>query len=68
MQTKGKGSDPQTIPSTRSFRANLRTLEREVLRLMGEQVSCCGVSMVQCHCLLEVDGRARATPSQDAEA
>jgi DNA-binding MarR family transcriptional regulator len=39
----------------RSFRAKLRVLEREIGRCLEEQTDCCGVTLAQCHVLLELD-------------
>lgn len=36
------------------FRSYLRKLERQVVRSLKEQTSCCGVTMAQCHVLLEI--------------
>jgi DNA-binding MarR family transcriptional regulator len=40
----------------RSFRAKLRILEREIGRCLEDQTDCCGVTVAQCHVLLELDG------------
>ena len=40
----------------RSLRAGLRVLEREIGRSLATQTDCCGVTMAQCHILLELDG------------
>ena len=39
----------------RSFRKRLRVIERAVLGNMKEESSCCGVSLSQCHILLELE-------------
>jgi len=39
----------------RQLRASLRVLEREVQRMASDQASCCGVSVAQCHALLELE-------------
>ncbi len=39
------------------FRSYLRKLERQVVRSLKEQTSCCGVTMAQCHVLLEIGGQ-----------
>jgi DNA-binding MarR family transcriptional regulator len=44
-----------TASSIRSFRARLRVLEREISRCLEEQTGCCGVTLAQCHVLLELD-------------
>lgn len=52
MQTKNKPSNSAAVVG--AFRRNLRTLERElVLQLEGE-TECCGVTLAQCHALLEL--------------
>ena len=40
----------------RAFRSRLRLLEREIGRCLEEQTDCCGVTVAQCHVLLEMDG------------
>ena len=46
-------SSPTTAALT-SFRRQLRLLEREVLRELESQPDCCGVTLAQCHALLEI--------------
>ena len=38
------------------FRRHLRVLEREVIRELEAQTDCCGVTLAQCHVLLELAG------------
>jgi DNA-binding MarR family transcriptional regulator len=38
----------------RSFRRDLRVLEREAVRHLEGETSCCGVTLGQCHALLEL--------------
>jgi DNA-binding MarR family transcriptional regulator len=38
----------------RAFRAHLRAIERQVARTLKDQTMCCGVTMAQCHVLLEI--------------
>lgn len=38
----------------RPFRSHLREIERQVARNLKDQTTCCGVSMAQCHLLLEM--------------
>jgi DNA-binding MarR family transcriptional regulator len=52
----------------RSFRAGLRRLEREIARRLGAETSCCGVSLAQCHCLLEVEEHGEPTVGDLAAA
>lgn len=37
-----------------AFRRDLRVLEREIARQLEGQTSCCGVTLAQCHALLEL--------------
>ena len=37
-----------------TFRRHLRALEREVIRELATQTECCGVTLAQCHVLLEI--------------
>jgi len=41
---------------TRTFRKELRSLERQVELSLLAQTECCGVTPAQCHLLLEVEG------------
>jgi len=36
------------------FRRDLRVLERELMRQLEEETACCGVTLAQCHALLEL--------------
>ena len=45
----------------REFRKNLRALEREVQLSMASDTGCCGVSLAQCHLLLEVEDRGQTS-------
>jgi DNA-binding MarR family transcriptional regulator len=47
--------------SIRDFRKNLRALEREVQLSMASDTGCCGVSLAQCHLLLEVEDRGQTS-------
>lgn len=38
----------------RDFRKYLREIEREVARSLKDQTTCCGVTMAQCHVILEL--------------
>ena len=51
---------PGVVP-IRDFRRNLRALEREVQLSMASDTGCCGVSLAQCHLLLEVEDRGRTS-------
>jgi DNA-binding MarR family transcriptional regulator len=56
------------LSEVRAFRALTRVLERQLARSLGEQTSCCGVSLAQCHCLLEVEERVGPTVGELAAA
>ncbi len=43
----------------RGFRRDLRVLEREVARSLASETGCCGVTLAQCHLLLEAGERGR---------
>jgi DNA-binding MarR family transcriptional regulator len=51
----------ETEISIRDFRKNLRVLEREVGLSMASETGCCGVTLAQCHLLLEVEQRGRTS-------
>jgi DNA-binding MarR family transcriptional regulator len=38
----------------RGFRQDLRVLEREIVRQLEDETGCCGVTLTQCHVLLEL--------------
>lgn len=44
----------QTKTTVRDFRRNLRALEREVVTQLEGETTCCGVTLAQCHSLLEL--------------
>jgi DNA-binding MarR family transcriptional regulator len=48
-------------PVLREFRRNLRALEREIAFALDEQSRCCGVSVAQCHLLLELETMGAAS-------
>jgi DNA-binding MarR family transcriptional regulator len=52
MNSYDPADDSILIP----FRRQLRVLEREVIRELEAQTSCCGVTVAQCHVLLELAG------------
>jgi len=41
-------------PSLVAFRRHLRVLEREIVRQLEADTGCCGVTLAQCHALLEL--------------
>jgi len=52
----------------RGFRKNLRVLEREVELSLASDTGCCGVTLAQCHLLLEVERRGRTSVTELAGA
>ena len=48
---------PLEISQVKVFRRLLRKLEREFNSQLREKVECCGVSVIQCHTLLEIEDR-----------
>ncbi len=44
-----------TQEQTRRFRRHLREIERAVARGLKDQTTCCGVTLAQCHTLLELE-------------
>ena len=57
-----------TKTNLRSFRKDLRALEREVGFSMASDTGCCGISLAQCHLLLEVEQRGRTNVTELAVA
>jgi DNA-binding MarR family transcriptional regulator len=49
-----KLSAPPNKATTAAFRRHLRVLEREVVRQLEADTGCCGVTLAQCHALLEL--------------
>ncbi len=43
------------IAPVREFRRYIRAIEREVAYQLKNQSGCCGVTLAQCHCLMELD-------------
>lgn len=54
--------------SIRAFRKTLRSLEREVGFSMASETGCCGVTLAQCHLLLEVEERGQTSVTELAAA
>ncbi|MGA2975275.1 MAG: MarR family transcriptional regulator [Spirochaetia bacterium] len=50
--------------SIREFRKNLRVLEREVGLSMASETGCCGVTLAQCHLLLEIEQRGHTSVTE----
>jgi DNA-binding MarR family transcriptional regulator len=57
-----------TLAGLRSFRKDLRVLEREVELTLASQTECCGVTVAQCHLLLEVERRGETSVTELATA
>jgi DNA-binding MarR family transcriptional regulator len=55
---------PEVARIIRSFRRDLRVLEREVARTLSRETVCCGVTIAQCHVLLEIEERGRTSVSE----
>ena len=52
----------------RAFRRDVRTLEREVELTLASQSGCCGITVAQCHLLLEVELRGETSVTELAAA
>jgi len=50
--------------SVRSFRGDLRVLEREVELSMASETGCCGITTAQCHILLETESREQTSVTE----
>ena len=50
------------------FRGILRQLESEIERNLSEETQCCGVTLPQCHLLIETGSRASASLGELADA
>jgi DNA-binding MarR family transcriptional regulator len=48
----------------REFRKNLRALEREIESYLSSDTLCCGVTLAQCHLLLEVEDREETSVTE----
>jgi DNA-binding MarR family transcriptional regulator len=49
------------VQTTRLFRERLRLLERETVRPFDGEAACCGLTLSQCHTLLEVGNRVKVS-------
>ena len=56
--------NPQKIEA---FRKSLRAIEREIFSQFKDGISCCGISLAQCHVILEIGLRKLTNISQLAE-
>jgi len=52
----------------RVFRRNLRALEREAMLSLTEDTDCCGITVSQCHLLLEAEERGSTNVTELAAA
>ena len=52
------------IENVRKFRKSLRRVEREFIGNMKSETTCCGVSISQCHAILEIEDLGEATISK----
>lgn len=50
-----------------SFRKSLRIIERDVFSKFKDGITCCGISLAQCHVILEIGLLQRTTISQLSE-
>jgi DNA-binding MarR family transcriptional regulator len=55
-------------PPVRSFRRSLRALEREIELSVAAETECCGVTVAQCHLLLELEHRGPSSIGELADA
>lgn len=55
------------VDKIRDFRRNLRRIERETERQLRDQTDCCGITLAQCHVLLELDTEGRLNLTELAE-
>jgi DNA-binding MarR family transcriptional regulator len=55
-------------PPIRAFRRSLRTLEREIELSLAAETECCGVTVAQCHLLLELERRGPSSVGELAGA
>ena len=51
----------------RIFRKDLRRIEREIVGQLKDETTCCGVSLAQCHALLEIGKQKETTISDLAD-
>ena len=54
--------------TVRDFRRSLRTLEREIELSIAAETECCGVTVAQCHLLLELEHRGPSYVCELAES
>jgi DNA-binding MarR family transcriptional regulator len=54
--------------SIRVFRSRIRVLEREIERSLSSETGCCGVTLPQCHLLLEVEEKGETGVTELSKA
>jgi DNA-binding MarR family transcriptional regulator len=52
------------IDTVKGFREKLRQLEREIVRQLKDDTECCGVTLAQCHIIVEI-GNSKETSVVD---
>jgi DNA-binding MarR family transcriptional regulator len=55
-------------PPVRAFRRSLRVLEREIELSLAAETECCGVTVAQCHLILELEHRGPSSVGELAGA
>jgi DNA-binding MarR family transcriptional regulator len=63
--TQEEHLDTETI---RAFRRSLRALEREIGLVLEKETDCCGVTVAQCHFLLETEERKNTSLTELSQA
>lgn len=58
---------PTPLENIRRLREAIRVLEREITGQLRSETGCCGVSLAQCHTLLELDASGPLSLSSIAE-
>lgn len=58
---------PVPVAAIQAFRSDLRVLEREAVRLLQAETACCGVTLAQCHVLLQLARTGSPSLSELAE-
>ena len=58
---------PLNYQNIKTLRRLLRKLEREFSSQLREKVECCGISVIQCHTLLEIEERGKTSMKEIAD-
>jgi DNA-binding MarR family transcriptional regulator len=72
--SRNESAAPTTAPATapeptvRAFRRSLRALEREIELSIAAETECCGVTVAQCHLILELEHRGPSSVGELADA